>query len=257
MSKAARERSARERLAEQRRREAARAKQRRLLAIVLGAVAAVALVVVVTVIVLDQRGKRDQTAAPYTGPQAPLSRQADGSIVMAKPGVTGPTLEIFEDFQCPACKHFEETTGKTVKELASEGKVKVVYYPFHLFGQQRDPIRSNSLRSAAAALCVPADKWLSYHDALFKFQPQEGSEGFAPKDLVAWGRDVGVNDPNFDKCVTDEQKKPQVESMTKYALETRRVDSTPTVFLNNRKLEAEIQSPDALRKAVADAKGAQ
>ncbi|MFB4316212.1 DsbA family protein [Actinomadura sp. 21ATH] len=253
MSKAARERSARERLAAERKRQAARAKQRRLLGIVIGAVVAVALVVVVTVIVLDQRGKRDQKAVAYTGPQAPLSREADGSIVMAKQGVTAPVLEVFEDFQCPACKSMEEATGKTIKELAAEGKVKVVYRPFHLFGEQRDPIKSNSFRSAAAALCVPADKWLSYHDALFKFQPREGSAGFANEDLVAWGKDVGVTDPNFEKCVTDQQKKAQVDSMTKYALEERKVTGTPSVFLDGRKLENEVGDPDALRKAVTDA----
>jgi protein-disulfide isomerase len=255
MSKAARERTARERLAAERKRQEARAKQRRLLGIVLGAVVAVALVVVVTVIVLDQRGKRDQTATAYTGPQAPVTREADGSITMAKQGVTAPVLEVFEDFQCPACKSFEESTGKTVKELAAEGKVKVVYRPFHLFGEQRDPIKSNSLRSAAAALCVPADKWLSYHDALFKFQPREGSEGFATKDLVAWGKDVGVTDPNFEKCVTDQQKKAQVDSMTKFALDTRKVTGTPSVFLDGRKLENEIGDPASLRKAVTDAAG--
>jgi protein-disulfide isomerase len=257
MSKAARERTARERLAEERKRQAARAKQRRLLTVVLGAVAVVALVVVVVVVVMDQRSQRDQTAAPYRGPQAPLTRQSDGSIVMAKQGVNGPLIEVFEDFQCPACKSFEDGTGKTVKQLAAEGKAKVVYWPFHLFGQQRDPIKSNSLRSASAALCVPAPQWLSYHDALFKFQPQEGSEGFATKDLVAWGRDVGVTDANFEKCVTGQQKKSQVDTMTTYALQTRQVNSTPTVFLNGRKLENELQDPAALQKAVADAKGAQ
>ncbi|MBX6768322.1 MAG: thioredoxin domain-containing protein [Actinomadura rubrobrunea] len=255
MSKAARERSARERLAEQRKREQARRRQRRLLAIVLGAVVAVAAVVAVTVVVLDQRGKRDQKAVAYTGPQAPLTREADGSIVMAKPGVTKPVLEIFEDFQCPVCKEFEESTGKTVKQLAAEGKVKVVYRPFHLFGRQPDPIRSNSLRAAAAALCVPVQQWLSYHDALYKFQPVEGKKGFAPDDLVAWGRDVGVTDPNFDECVTEQQKKSQVEAMTKYALDDRKVTGTPTVYLDGRKLENEIASGDALRQAVEAAGG--
>ncbi|GAA3976949.1 thioredoxin domain-containing protein [Actinomadura viridis] len=254
MSKAARERSARERLAAERKRQAAREKQRRLLTIVLGAVVAVAAIVAIAVVVIDQQGKRDQTATAYTGPQAPLTREADGSIVMAKAGVTGPTLEIFEDFQCPACKQFEENTGKTVKELAAEGKVKVVYRPFHLFGEQRDPIKGNSLRSAAAALCVPADKWLSYHDALFKFQPQEGSEGFSSEDLVAWGKDVGVTDAGFEKCVVDQQKKPQVDAMTKYALETRKVTGTPTVYLDGRKLENELGDPASLTKAVNDAK---
>jgi protein-disulfide isomerase len=257
MSKAARDRSARERLAAERARQAAKARQRRLLAIVLGAVAVVAVVVAVTVVVLDRQGRRDQTASPYHGPQAPLTRQADGSVAMAKPGVNAPVVEVFEDFQCPACKTFEETTGKTLKELAAEGRAKVVYRPFHLFGEQRDPIRSNSMRSAAAALCVPAPQWLSYHDALFRFQPQEGSEGFATEDLVAWGRDVGVTDPNFERCVTEQQKKPQVEQMTTYALQTRRVQGTPTLFLDGRQLGSEIQSPAALEKAVNEARGAQ
>jgi protein-disulfide isomerase len=250
MSKAARERSARERLAVERKRQAARQKQRRLLAIILGSVVAVAVVVVATVLIMDQRAKNGRAEA-HKGALAPLSRQADGSIVMAKSGVTKPELEIFEDFQCPICKQFESTTGKTIEDLAVQGKVKVVYRPFHLFGQQKDPVKINSLRSAEAALCVPADKWISYHDALFKFQPAEGEKGFSPDDLVKWGKDVGVTDPNFEKCVRDEQKKTTVDAMTKYALQDRGVDGTPTVFLNGQKLDqSQFMNPAALRSTV-------
>jgi len=251
MSKAARERSARERLAEERKRQAARDKQRKLLAIVISAVVAVAAVVVVTVIVMDRQSKSNQKASAYTGPQAPTSRQADGSIVMAKAGVTAPTLEVFEDFQCPVCKQFEDSTGKTVKQLASEGKVKVVYRPFHLFGQQPDPVKRNSFASANAALCVPADKWLSYHDTLYKYQPEEGSKGFANKELVNWGKDIGITDAGFDKCVNDQQKKDQVNSMTSYALDTKKVTGTPTLFLNDQKLDTkDYDSGDAITKAI-------
>ncbi|TDD67160.1 DsbA family protein [Actinomadura rubrisoli] len=256
MSKAARERSARERLAEERKRQAARAKQRRLLAIVLGSVVAVAAIVAATVVIMDRQEKNGRAEA-HQGALAPLSREADGSIVMAKAGVTKPVLEIFEDFQCPVCKQFEKASGKTIEQLAVEGKVKVVYRPFHLFGQQKDPVRINSLRSAEAALCVPADKWISYHDALFKFQPQEGSKGFSPDDLVKWGKDVGVTDPNFEKCVRDEQKKPQVDSMTKYALESRKVEGTPTVFLDGKQLDLQSQASngEALRAVITAAGG--
>ncbi|MFB4307668.1 DsbA family protein [Actinomadura sp. GTD37] len=255
MSKAARERSARERLAAERKRQAARDKQRRLLAIVLGSVVAVALVVVAAVIVIDQKNKNGR-AEVHKGALAPLSRQDDGSIVMAKAGVAKPELEIFEDFQCPICKQFEEATGETVEKLALDGKVKVVYRPFHLFGQQKDPVKINSLRSAEAALCVPADKWISYHDALFKFQPAEGSEGFSPDDLVKWGKDVGVTDAGFEKCVRDEQKKSTVDAMTNYALQQRGVDGTPTVFLNGQKLDqSQFMNPAGLR-ATIEAAGA-
>ncbi|XRQ02782.1 DsbA family protein [Actinomadura welshii] len=250
MSKAARERSARERLAAERKRQAARHKQRRLLAIVLGSVVAVAVVVVGTVLIVDYQSKQGR-AEVHQGALAPLSRQDDGSIVMAQPGVEKPVLEIFEDFQCPVCKQFEEATGETVLELAEQGKVKVVYRPFHLFGQQRDPIRINSLRSAEAALCVPADKWISYHDALFRFQPAEGSEGFSPDDLVKWGKDIGITDPNFEKCVREEQKKPQVEAMTNYALQERGVQGTPSVFMDGKELDsAQFMNPAALRATI-------
>jgi protein-disulfide isomerase len=253
MSKAARERSARERLAAERKRQAARAKQRRLLAIVLGSVVAVAVIVVGTVLIVDRQGKNGE-AKPHTGAVAPLSRQQDGSIVMANAGVTKPVLEIFEDFQCPICKQFEGTSGDTIVKMAAEGKVKVVYRPFHLFGQMEDPVKINSLRSAEAALCVPAPQWLSYHDALYKFQPREGDKGFSPDDLVKWGKDVGVTDPNFEKCVRDEQKKPQVDAMTKYA-QQRGVDSTPTVFLDGKQLQGgQIMNPGALRATIDGAR---
>ena len=39
-----------------------------------------------------------------------------------------PTLDVFEDFQCPACKLFEDQMGATVASLAREGKVKAVYH---------------------------------------------------------------------------------------------------------------------------------
>src|SRR5690606_29635749 len=136
-------------------------------------------------------------------------------------------------------------------ELAEQGKVKVVYRPFHLFGQQRDPIKSNSLRSAAAALCVPADKWISYQRALFKFQPAEGAKGFSHDDLVKWGKNVGVTDANFEKCVREEEKKPQVDQMTTYALQERGVQGTPTVFLDGQELgSAQFMDPGGLRAVV-------
>ncbi|HZB29544.1 MAG TPA: thioredoxin domain-containing protein, partial [Streptosporangiaceae bacterium] len=182
-----------------------------------------------------------------------MSRNADGSITMAKSGVNAPVLEIFEDFQCPICKEVEEASGSTIKRLAAEGKVKVVYRPFQLF--QAEPLSSNSRRAANAALCTPADKWVSYHDTLFEFQPPEGKEGFSDKDLVAWGRDLGITGAAFTSCVNDAQKGGQVDQMTRYATGTRKVTGTPTVFLDGRQLDLQGQllNPTALAQAITAA----
>jgi protein-disulfide isomerase len=256
MSKATRQRSARERLVEERKRQARRAARGRALIVSLSAVAILALVVGVAVYVTTKKEERTQQATAYTGQLAPVTRQADGSIMMAAAGVTAPQLEIFEDFQCPICKEFEEASGSTIKRLAAEGKVKVVYRPFQLFqGREREPLSSNSRRAALAALCTPADKWISYHDSLYKFQPAEGSKGFSNKDLVAWGVDLGITGTSFSTCVDDQQKSGQLGQMTKYTSDTRKVDGTPTVFLNGQPLDLQKQLlvPRALEQAIVSA----
>jgi protein-disulfide isomerase len=253
MSKAARERTARERLAAERRRQQARHKQMRLLGIVFGSVVAVAVIVVATVFILDQRGRSDLTAVPYTGPLAPVSRQADASIVMAKAGVTSPTLEIWEDYQCPACKSFEAEAGNTIKRLAAEGKVKVVFRPFNLF--QEEPLKGVSMRGANASLCVPENKWASYANTLFTHQPAEGTVGFETKDLINWGRDLGVNDPAFEQCVSDMQKSGDIAKATQFA-QSQRIESTPTVRLNGQNLDNQALNSQGIEQAVAAAQAA-
>jgi protein-disulfide isomerase len=253
MSKSARRRSARERLAEERRQQARLAARRRALLITLSGLAVLALVVGITVFVTTKKEERTQKATAYTGQLAPLTRNADGSIAMAKAGVNGPLLEIFEDFQCPICKEVENGSGGTIKRLAAEGKVKVLYRPFQLF--QQEPLASNSRRAANAALCTPAGKWISYHDTLYNFQPPEGKKGFSDKDLVAWGTDLGLTGSSFSPCVNNAQKSGQVDQMTTYATGNRKVTGTPTVFLNGKALDLQSQllNPTALEQAITAA----
>ncbi|MEV0399194.1 thioredoxin domain-containing protein [Actinoallomurus sp. NPDC050550] len=251
MSKAARQRSARERLAEERKRQAQKQQRMRALTIAISALAIVALAVIVTVYVVNKKDKNT-----YTGALAPASRMADGRILMGKPGVKAPLLEMFEDFQCPICKEMESTSGNTIKRLAAEGKVNVIYNPFWLFKEREEPIRGNSQRAANAALCAPADKWVKYHDTIYKNQPAEGSAGFSNKDLMGWAKDLGFDTPAFEQCVKGMQKQSQIDSMTNYAEQTRKVSGTPTVFLNGQSLDLTnvLLKPSALEKAILAAK---
>ncbi|HEX2315627.1 MAG TPA: thioredoxin domain-containing protein [Thermomonospora sp.] len=241
-------RSARERLAAERAREAVRARRRRALAVTLGVVAVIAVVVVAVVLV---RG--GDSGDGYEGAQAPATRQADGSVVVAQPGVTAPVLEIYEDFQCPACKSMEDATGDTVKELAAERRVKVVYRPFSLFRDAPEPTRGNSLRALNASFCAPADKWVAYHDKLFDEQGPENATGFENQDLISWARDVGITGAAFERCVTGNGRSAQVEQANAAAGRAG-VQSTPWVTLNGRRLDQNaVFTPDGLRAAVRDA----
>ena len=248
MGKADRQRTARDRLVVERVREEQRQKRNKAIGISVAAVAILAVVVGIGVWVA--KIKNSGAATVYTGPLAPVTRETTGSITMAKPGVATPKLEIFEDFQCPICQQFEQTSGGTIKRLAAQGKVNVIYKPFQLF--QQEPLSGNSQRAANAALCVPADKWVSYHDALYKYQPAEGTKGFATKDLISWGTDLGITDPAFRTCVTDLQKKSELATITADALGPRKVQGTPTVFLNGKQLDTQTQlfSPQTLEAVI-------
>src|SRR5215467_8845807 len=133
MSKAARQRSARERLAEERKKQAQKQQRMRRVLVTLSALVVVALAVVITVYFVN---KKDPNA--YSGALAPTTRQADGSILATKGG-KAPKLELFEDFQCPICHEFENASSSTIKRLAAQGKVNVLYYPFWLFKEQSEP----------------------------------------------------------------------------------------------------------------------
>ncbi|NEA23691.1 DsbA family protein [Actinomadura bangladeshensis] len=245
--------SARRRLADERARAAARGRRQRALLVVLGAVALAGVVVAAVVVLVSRNGGEGPAIGDYKGALAPATRQQDGSVAMAKAGVTAPVLDVWEDFQCPACKAMEARLGGTMKQLAADGELKVVYRPFQLF--QQEPLMSNSRRAANAAACMPADHWVKYHDRLYAEQPEEGKKGFLPQDLIAWAADLGVTDPSFAACVNGEQKMKTVNQASALAGRSG-VDATPYLALNGRKVGDDVLgSPDELKKAVAKAAG--
>ncbi|MQA96806.1 MAG: thioredoxin domain-containing protein [Streptosporangiales bacterium] len=236
--------SARERLREERSRAAARQRRNRTLLIIGSAVAVVA--VVVGVIVAVQSGRDEQSA--FAGQAPPATLQSDGSIVMARQGVTKPVLEVYEDFQCPACKEFETVNNGTVQRLAAEGKVKVVYKTLAFVNPE------GSLRAAGAGQCAAtAGKFTEFHDVAFENQPDE-RVALTLNDLKGFGEQAGITDPAFATCVDRQKSAAQIQAFTKQTLSDKNFRGTPTLILDGRQLnQSEIYTVDGLTKAVTNA----
>jgi protein-disulfide isomerase len=243
MSKAARQRSARDRLAEERKRQAQREARRRALLISLSGLAVLAIVVGITVYVTTKKEQRTQKATAYTGQLAPVSREADGSIVMANSGVTTPLLEVFEDFQCPICKEFETSAGDTLNQLVADNKIKLVYHPVAFL--DRASTTQYSTRSAASAACAAdAGKLAPYIAELYREQRPEGSAGLSNDELVAAATKAGITDPAFATCLKDGKYTDWVSHVTDQAVE-RGVTGTPTVYVNGKQVQASAQAVQA------------
>jgi protein-disulfide isomerase len=184
---------------------------------------------------------------------APITVQPDGSVVMAKAGVTQPVVDIYEDFQCPACKEAERVSGQTFKNLAAEGKAKIVYHPITIFSQE--PTKSNSVRAGSAARCIADGKqWMAFHDLLYENQPAETVAGFNPDQLLQWGKDAGVTAPDFQQCVTSEKNAQAQQSYSRKIMDEQKLTHTPTVKLNGTELDNNVVfSPSELRDAITKA----
>jgi protein-disulfide isomerase len=194
--------------------------------------------------------RSDYTTYPVARAQA--ARQVGGVIVIGGADPQKPRVEIFEDFGCPICKEFENSGGNAIKKLASERKVSVSYRSIWLSRRQADPMRGNSLRAANAALCAPAHKWMDYHDKIYKNQPAEGAKGFSNEQLIGWARELGFATPPFERCVTGLQRQQQLNQVTDYALDVRKLSGTPTVFVNGKSLykSEALFDPKKLQKVV-------
>lgn len=159
-----------------------------------------------------------------------LVRRADGSMLLGKPGANAPVLDLFEDFDCPFCKELHETSGRRLEQMVGEGKLTVVFHTVTIFTDE--PSRSNSIRAAAAARCVPSANWLAFRDKLYGMQPAPHGQatGYTVEELVAAGRSAGVTDAGFEQCVTSQRHAGKhLEDNAKI-----RIDGTPTLLLDGR-----------------------
>jgi protein-disulfide isomerase len=221
----------------------------------------VVVLLVVAVAVLAVRGGDDEGGGGGGDVQlrvgkiaggAEAAPQEDGSLVMSRPGVTAPVVDIYEDFACPPCGAFDRKHDPMLKRLVVEGGAKVVFHPMLIFGEGTQPAHDNSLRAASALRCVgDGAHWLSYQDALYENQPEnENSTGYTTDQLLSVAEPLGLTGDDFTSCVTSGRYAESVKKVSQGYISSG-VRGTPSVRVNGRTLDSsDIESPEALRRAI-------
>lgn len=165
-----------------------------------------------------------QRSGDYTAPRG--AGEAGAGIVVG----TGPvTVDVYEDFICPACGRFERTSGATLDQLVADGKVRVVYHPIAIL--DRYSTTKYSTRSSAASGCAAdGGKYREYAKALFDRQPAEGGAGLGDDELISIGASAGLDQNAFGSCVREGTYKSWTAHVTD-AASARGVTGTPTVLV--------------------------
>ncbi len=232
------------------REENAKRDKRRTMLVQIGVVVVVALVLIGgTIAVLSAMD--DENSGTST---TPANVTDDGSVVVGNPDAP-VTLQIVEDFQCPACQSFEAAAADLLSSYAEGDDVKVEFRGISFLDQaSTNRYSSRALNASACVVDEDPDNWKAFHDAMFANQPAEGGAGLTDDEILALVEDAGVERSAVEDCVTDEAFADWVESTTEASNEDG-VTGTPTLFLNGELLEstdpADVQS--AVDQAVAEA----
>jgi protein-disulfide isomerase len=213
---------------------------------VLGAV----IVAAVVVGVLVQRSRSETEQAMVTRPTSAVGPNGGALVGDANAPVT---ITEYGDFQCPVCARLHQLWGPTLDQLIQSGQVKFEFVGLAYLDQGT----TESLRSAAAATCAAdAGAFLPYHDTLYNQQsPTENSGFLTNQRLVAFGRDVGITDNTFTRCVDSGRFDGWVRKNTD-AASSSGVRGTPTVLIDGKVVDnADAADPSRLAALVAQAGG--
>ena len=153
-------------------------------ALVAGALALLCVVGAVAAVWLrgTRSHERQAEAAAATSAQQPTAEVAAQDPTLATVGKpeAAVTLDVYEDFMCPACAEFEETDGEQIAKAVDDGKLRVRFHMLN-FLDRSSASKDYSSRAAGAALAVfqkAPEKFLDFHAKLF-------SEGTQPEEMGA------------------------------------------------------------------------
>ena len=156
------------------------------------------------------------------------------------------TIIEYSDFQCPFCARAEKILEDEVFKNYGD-KVKFVYKQFPL-----KQIHPWAEPASLIGMCVfkqgGNEQYWKYHEAVFKAQ-KDIKPDTANDQLLKMAQDAGADQSKIKACFDSKETPPLVDATVAEA-ESVGVNSTPTFFINGRRLSG-AQSIEAF-KAIID-----
>jgi protein-disulfide isomerase len=150
------------------------------------------------------------------------------------------SLVVFSDFQCPNCKQEEETLRQSLPSTFPT-QVRVFFKDFPL-----EQIHPWAKAAAIAGRCVfhqnPAKFW-EYHDWIYGKQSDITVENLKDQVLSFATNAKDLDTLQLGRCMDTKATEAEVNASIAEARELK-VDATPTMFLNGRRLVGNYPWPN-------------
>ncbi len=151
------------------------------------------------------------------------------------------TIIEYASMTCPHCAHFSETTFPELqKRYIDTGKVRFTLRPF--------PLDALAAAGFMLALCAGKDKYMPIVETLFAKQSDwMVKEPLPPLKDIA--KQFGVSESQFNECLANQKLLDDIQAVRDHAAQKLGVNSTPTFFVNGKKLVGDV-SIDQLAKEI-------
>ncbi len=192
---------------------------------------------------VSEDGQKVVRASVFDIAQNPFKKDLDKLKTQFQPSMGTPgapvILVIFTDFQCPFCKDEAQMLRQNL--LSAYPKQVRLYFKDLPLVQ----IHPWAKPAAIAGRCIfrqnPAAFW-DYYDWVYAHQTEITAETFKDKVLeFAKGKDIDVL--QLARCLDSRSTEPEVDKSMEEA-KALGVRSTPTLFINGRRLEGQVPWPN-------------
>jgi protein-disulfide isomerase len=190
--------------------------------------------------------KADPAATAQTPATTPPPADATLLAELQKPGPAGDiilgsdkapvTVIEYASMTCPHCAHFSETTFPELKKrYIDTGKVRFIFREF--------PFDKVAAAAFMLARCAGKEggpeRYMAVVETLFAKQEQwVNDQPLEPLENIA--KQLGFSDASFKACLTNQQVLDGIEAVRDRAVDKLGVNSTPTFFVNGKKVVGDV-----------------
>lgn len=144
----------------------------------------------------------------------------------------------YASMTCPHCAQFDKVVFPELKtKYIDTGKARLIFREF--------PLDGLAARASMLARCAGPDRYFPMIDVMFQTQPTWVVEGPEALDhLLQLARQAGFSKEKFDACLADKDLFKKIVDERQRANDKFQVDSTPTFFVNGKRMSGEHQLKD-------------
>ena len=153
-------------------------------------------------------------------------------------------IKIFSSLTCPHCAKFHiNVVPEIKKEYIKTGKVQLIFIDF--------PLDQVAFNASKLLHCLDKKKQILFLDTIYETQNEWTSASNVNDiniNLKKIVMNFGINSAQFDKCLIDETISDKILNGRIDANHKYSIDSTPTIIINEKKLEGSFSFENIKKK---------